>query len=135
MKHEDFSAFNDQVENEKENRFSTAQKDESSLGNILITLGYVTPEQVKNAIEIQKMQAPIGEILVRMKAITREQLEEALMLQKVNRGEATIREEGQLYRTQKKRLLGEVVDCLQETTSMTQEFVTVNGSKIKMPVG
>lgn len=113
-------------------RFEAAQEDETSIGNILVDMGYVTSDQLNQAIEVQKMQAPVGEILVRMGAITREQLEEALMIQKVNRGEASTREEAQLYRTQKKRLMGEVVSCLKETTLMTQDFVTTNGSKLKI---
>jgi hypothetical protein len=117
---------------ENKDRFSVAQEDETSLGNILVEMGYVTIEQLQNAVEIQKMQAPIGEILVRMEIITREQLEEALMIQKVNRGEATTREESQLYRTQRKRLMGEVVSCLKETTDMTQKFMTNNGHKLKV---
>lgn len=91
-------------------------RDDNSLEGILVSLDYISPDQLRKALAIQRQQSPLGEILVEMGAITQEQLKEALMLQKISRGEATDIEAACLYRLQRKRLVKQVVTELRQAT-------------------
>lgn len=66
-------------------RKDKAAEDPTSLGNILIKLGWCTQEEVLKASD----DVRIGMSLVQMKVITQDQLEEALFRQRQERGQAT----------------------------------------------
>jgi hypothetical protein len=63
------------------------QEDPASLGNILLRLRLITPEQLGAALQRQAQRAPLGEILVEMGALSRERLDWALMQQSLARDE------------------------------------------------
>jgi hypothetical protein len=58
------------------------------IGNVLVRMGLVTPEQIEHAVQRQAREdrgTRLGEVLVGMGAITRSQLDEALRKQKAMR--------------------------------------------------
>lgn len=95
-----------------EDRCVKAQEDETSLGNILLGLGYISEEALEVAIKIQKSQTMLGRILVKMGpkkgGITEEQLEEALLEQKVRRKKARVQDVIRSNSKRHRRLVGEV---------------------------
>lgn len=111
----------------QETKFIQAQKDETSLGNILLEFGYVTPEILEQAIKIQKSQSLLGSILVNMKpeagGITEEQLEEALLEQKIRRRKAKPLEVIRSNSRRHRRLVDEVQDRL---TSLDRKYLTAS---------
>jgi hypothetical protein len=86
--------------------------DPTSIGNILVRLGYCSIEAVFAAVAIQAQRAPIGEILVEEGEITRDELETALLEQRVERGEATRKEQSDFRR----RLASEIRDMGKAST-------------------
>jgi len=96
----------------KNGKYDKAEKDDSSLGNILIELGHITMVELEKAIAIQKSQSLLGSILVNMDAITEEQLEEALFEQRVRRKTARDRDVIAANSKRHHRLVGEVQDKL-----------------------
>jgi hypothetical protein len=106
-------------------KFSMAAEDDTSLGNILVSLGYITAEQLEEAVEFQKKFAPrIGEVLVQMKILTVERLEAALIHQKIARGQLTFREETRFYQAQSQQLVGEVAEEFRKAAAVTTELVS-----------
>lgn len=103
-------------------RFSVAGEDDTSIGNILVELGFVTDDQLKEAVEIQRRANPLGKILVEMGAITDEQLDEALMQQRIKRGEASNREQTLFHRRKKTRLVGEIASTCRDTMELSQSI-------------
>jgi hypothetical protein len=104
----------------KHKEVEEASADQTSLGNILIRRGFVTPEQVKAAIERQLMAAPpLGEILIEMGAIDRDQLEEALYEQRRSRGETTGQEEVQHQLSRQAHHMREVSASLGEIAGIS----------------
>ena len=103
--------------------FEIAHKDKTSLGNILIAMGFITSDQLEKAIAIQLQKVALGEILVQAETITRKQLAEALMQQRIDRGEASVREELTYYRRRKHSLVTEIVSGLKKVTE-TSESIT-----------
>lgn len=92
-------------------QFEKASRDGTSLGNILLELGYVTEEDLEEAIRIQKSQSMLGSILVdQMKAITMSQLEEALLEQKIRRNKANLREITKFQAVKQNQLVTEVAE-------------------------
>jgi hypothetical protein len=68
-------------------RKDKAGRDNTSVGNILVDLGYCDRKTVFNTVRIQIESMPrIGELLVDQAVITPEQLDHALMRQQVLRG-------------------------------------------------
>lgn len=67
--------------------------DPLSIGNLAISRGFATPEQVRLALKKQERRQPLGEILVEDQVLTRLQLEELLheqgLLKAKNRNHAT----------------------------------------------
>lgn len=64
-------------------------KENHVLGHVLLQLGFVSQEQVDEALGRQAAgdHRPFGVILVELGHVTAEQVEQALFLQKVRRGE------------------------------------------------
>lgn len=92
-----FALFNVGTEQDEElNKYSKAEDDQTSLGNILLEKGFVTEKVLGEAIKIQKSQSLLGRILVGMGpdrgGITEGQLREALLEQKILRKKARARE-------------------------------------------
>lgn len=59
--------------------------DPLSIGNLAISQGYATAEQISDALREQQERLPLGEILVSNDVITSDQLDELLHLQDVAR--------------------------------------------------
>lgn len=104
----------------KREQVAMAIGDETSLGHILIDLGYATPEQVQAAITRQLMTAPpIGEILIEMGVITPEQLEAALYAQRKARGEVSNKDEVQHHLAQQAQDIRQIADSLTEIAGIS----------------
>ena len=72
----------------RKRRKEKAEKDQSSLGNVLVDLGYCSRPDVHDVLEKQLDTMPLlGELLVSQNVITSDQLEHALLRQRVLRGE------------------------------------------------
>jgi len=113
--------FGIRKKNGKKDRFVIAEQDDSSLGNILVEMGFVTKDQLDEAVRIQKQKAPkIGEILVEMKILTEQQLEEAILYQRVKRGEASFVEETKFHGKRKRRLIKEMTSELKQATEISK---------------
>ena len=96
--------------------FERAGADETSLGNILVELGFISKEQLQEAIAVQRTRVPeIGGILVELGFITQEQLEEALLKQRILRGKAKPREVTDFERAKRKRASASFMESAQQT--------------------
>jgi len=122
-------------------KFEKARIDETSIGNILVDLGFITQEDLDRAIEIQRRQAPIGEILTQMRrddgspVLQREQLDIALMKQKIARGEAGHREELSFYRSHTRQMISEFSEQIRsaaEVTTTLAQKLTSTHLKVKV---
>ena len=72
----------------RKRRKAKAERDQSSLGNILVALGYCSRNVVHDMLAKQAKTTPLlGELLVGDNVITNDQLEHALLRQRVLRGE------------------------------------------------
>lgn len=119
--------------NGKGERFESAQVDDTSIGNILVKMEFITAEQLDRAVEIQRQQAPhIGEILIQMGALTEEKLESALLKQKLDRGVASPREESEFYRLHRRQVITEVSIKIKETSAVSNALAAKLG-KAKIP--
>lgn len=67
--------------------FEEAKHDPYSLGNLALKRGYITEEDLEAALSIQRERLQLGQLLVELKKLTPEQLEELLLEQKILRGE------------------------------------------------
>jgi hypothetical protein len=68
-------------------KLSKASRDITSLGNVLLDLGYCKKDELASAIEEQSESLPrLGELLITRGIITRDQLSHALLRQEVLRG-------------------------------------------------
>lgn len=68
--------------------FSRAAADPSSFGNLAIARGWVTPEDLEHALEIQRQQVPkLGQIMVDSGMLSDEQRDELVFDQMRRRGQ------------------------------------------------
>jgi hypothetical protein len=95
-----------------------ATRDHSSLGNVLVRLGYVTHEQIGDALARQRRER-IGDLLVASGYVTVEQLREALLHQRVARDEAGLNDLVQLYGNERREVLRGVIHGLREVTDLS----------------
>jgi Ribonuclease G/E len=102
------SFFNGGKSNDVEKRHSEAKGDCTSIGNVLLDLGYISLEALEEAVKVQKSQSLLGDILVDMGAVTKEQLEEALLEQKIRRKIAKSKEIIKANSAKHGRLISEV---------------------------
>lgn len=63
------------------------EADPSSIGNLAIELGYITEDELRQAVQVQQQRLPLGRILVEMGKLTEAQLSDLLFEQRVRRGE------------------------------------------------
>lgn len=95
--------------------------DPLSIGNLAISQGYATQEQIADAIREQQERLPLGEVLVSRNIITSDQLEELLHIQEVahakSPSEVTILE---LERQERKAR--EATASLQNVTAAVHRF-------------
>lgn len=81
-----------------------ADAEDTSLGNVLLDLGHISRDDLKQALEIQKSKAPrIGEILIELELATEDQVYEAVLKQKMLRGKASDREITDFHRHLRKK--------------------------------
>ena len=94
--------------------------DQTSLGNILLRRGFVTPEQIQVAIQKQLTAVPpLGEILIEMGAISRDQLEEALYEQRRSRGKTSGQEDVQYQLARQAHHMQQVSEGLDEIAGLS----------------
>lgn len=99
-----------------------AKGDKTSLGNILVDMGYITSEQLEEAIKIQKSQKLLGEVLVdEMKAITSDQLDEALFEQQLRRKKIRRDEILKLHAKRRRRLLIRVDESAKRLSEASEQ--------------
>jgi len=106
---------------EQRDKYDKARKDETSLGNVLLGLGYISEETLEVAIKIQKSQSMLGRILISMDEITEQQLKDALLEQKILRKKARAQEVIKSNVRQHRRLVSEVQERL---SSLNGKYTT-----------
>ena len=99
------------------------EKDEASIGNLAMELGYITPTVLVEALRVQKKRILLGEILVKMEAITREQLEELLFEQRLRRDQASKIEIITHERKKMRRQFQELGSVFKDATCHANKFV------------
>ena len=105
-----------------------ARDDMTSIGNILVDLGYITPEQLEEAITIQKSQKMLGEVLVEeMEAITPDQLDEALLEQQLRRKKIKRSEVLKLHDKKRRRLITKVNESAKQLTDASDKITMKMG--------
>jgi len=67
------------------NAKKTPEADPSSIGNLALELGYITQDQLKEALAIQEQRMALGDILVDRKMLTLYQRDELLLEQRYRR--------------------------------------------------
>ena len=109
---------------------SLAGDDQSNIGRLLVRKGYVTDDQIRDAMARQLVAAPpLGEILIEMGAITREQLDEVLFEQRRARGETTDQEEVRHTLVQQHRSMRDITNGLTEAAGLANALATKIRSK------
>jgi len=108
--------------------FKAAQEDDTSLGNILIEKGFITLEQLNEALEIQRSQKKLGEVLVEdMMVITGDQLDEVLVEQQLRRREISRAEFLDLCSKKRRRLMTKIDDHAKALESTSEEVAMKMG--------
>lgn len=86
-----------------------ARRDHTSVGRILLDLGYCDPKDLDAALADQAERMPrLGEMLIHRDVITSEQLEHALLRQRVLRGQSDPSELKRYGATARKQALSEL---------------------------
>ena len=100
-----------------------AQDDETSFGNILLQKGYITQEELGEAVVIQKSQAKLGEILkeVTEGRLTDDHIEEALMEQKIQRKKASHKEIRAFHSEKKQKLAHGITGSFTDIVAKLEE--------------
>jgi hypothetical protein len=83
--------------------FEDAKNDPHSMGNLAIEKGYITEEDLREALKVQKERLKLGDILVEMGKLTFSQRDELLMEQSILRGEVSDKKILLKYETTRKR--------------------------------
>lgn len=95
--------------------------DPLSIGNLAVSQGYATQEQIADAVREQQERLPLEEILVSRNIITNDQLEELLHLQEVARARSQS-EVTLLELERQERKAKEATTSLQNVTAAVQRF-------------
>jgi hypothetical protein len=91
------------------------EDDPTSIGNLAIERGYITSQDLLEAVMVQQKRLPLGEILVEMGKLTKDQLRDLIFEQQVRRGEITDKNQIIEFERQKMhRQLGKVREGFQE---------------------
>lgn len=102
-------------------KMERASKDKSSLGNILLELGYCTEESLRDVVMEQMEANPLlGKLMVIKGVINRNQLEHAIIRQRVLRGEADPMELKRFGHIQRRDAIKKMADRL-ETTAQSAD--------------
>lgn len=84
--------------------FSRAAADPYSFGNLAISRGWVTPEDLERALEVQRQKVPkIGEIMIEIGMLSEEQRDDLLIEQRQSRGQKITTEELLTFERRKMR--------------------------------
>ncbi len=94
-------------------------RDRTSLGNILVELGHTTDTMIARALMRKER---LGDALVAIEAVTPEQLEEALLYQRVYRGEVSGLEACRAHKNKRRRLMADVIDGLRDMARLTNDM-------------
>lgn len=96
---------------------SDPRRDPLSIGNLAISKGYATQEQVQQALEKQERRMPIGEILVEDKVLTHAQLEELLLEQEIAKKKLSPKKAAKLVQEKRREKMREVSHSLRDVAS------------------
>lgn len=99
--------------------------DPFSIGNLAISHGYATQDQIAEAVREQQERLPLGQILMSRNIITADQLEELLHIQDVARAKSQS-EVSLLELDRQERKAKEATHSLQNVTAAIQRFA-LNG--------
>jgi ASC-1-like (ASCH) protein len=100
----------------------TPERDPWSIGNLALKRGYITQDDLSEAVRIQKERLPLGEILMEMGKLTKDQLDELLFEQKVLRGEISKGDQIKFERKKLKHQLEALTSNFKEVRSQAQEM-------------
>lgn len=70
-----------------EQTFLEARRDPNSIGNMALAKGWITEEDLREALTVQRERFKLGEILVELGKLSAEQRDELLIEQRLARGE------------------------------------------------
>jgi len=104
--------------------FSRAAEDPSSFGNLAISHGWVTQEDLERALEVQRAQIPkLGQIMIEIGLLSEEQRDELLIEQRQARGQKIPTEELLVFERRKmRRRLEGLKDGFREATKHAKTF-------------
>ena len=106
-----------------------AEGDETSLGNILVQLGYVDDRQIQDALRDQG-SGKLGEFLVKCKLCTADQIAHAVLRQKQARGTASAVDVERLHRRDRRRLMQGVLDGLRDVSELSRQLTSKYGKPV-----
>lgn len=112
-------------------RFSREQldprDDPTSIGNLAVSEGYATKDQITSALLEQENLMPLGQILIHNKVIGQDQLDELLHVQQLQRanGDNDVTKLELQWQQKKAR---EAADTLRKTTEVMRLFISNNGA-------
>ena len=95
--------------------------DPLSIGNLAISKGYATPDDVRSALKKQEQRLPLGEILVEDGILTRLQLEELLHEQRLMRAKNKNHATKMVLEHQRHRIQ-DMTDAFKDLTATVKEF-------------
>jgi hypothetical protein len=107
----------------------TPEDDKTSIGNAAIELGYVTADDLKNALHAQRDPKsayhahPLGEVFVHLGVLRPYQLERLLIHQKVGRRQITKAEAAKQALRHQSKHLREVLDEMRVVTGRAGEIL------------
>jgi len=97
--------------------------DLTSIGNLAISKGWATREEVARALTRQEMRTPLGEILVEQGVLTAEQLEDLLFEQKMLRSAVRDSELTKQQLIHQKQKIKEVTESVSSLAIAMRTFV------------
>lgn len=100
--------------------------DPLSIGNLAITKGYATKEDIISAVLAQDMKIPLGEILVAQDVLSRDQLKDLLDEQEVLREKARRSDIAKWQLKQQRSHIRDVAESLKETACEMRAFAASN---------
>ena len=96
---------------------SDPRQDPMSIGNLAISRGYATQDQISHALKKQEERLPLGEILVENGVLTHGQLEELLLEQEISRNRLSPVKAARLVRKRRREKMSEVTQGFKEVTA------------------
>lgn len=108
---------------------AVSQEHPDSIGNMAVERGYITTEDLAEALRVQRERMKLGQILVELGKLSEEQLECLLLEQRIRRGERISADEMRRHERKKlHRRIGAVSGAFKGMGAQARNLVgSVNG--------